>query len=63
MLSTMMENNHVERKLLRCRRCGYAWMERPKGPPKRCPRCKSERWNTREPYHPGMVPKFVRQHT
>lgn len=56
----MMETSHGDRTLLRCRRCGYVWMERPKGPPKRCPQCKSERWNTREPYRPGMVPKVVR---
>jgi primosomal protein N' len=61
-MTGMMETSNVDRKLLRCRRCGYVWPERPKGPPKRCPHCKSERWNTREPFRPGAVPKIVRLH-
>lgn len=37
-------------RLLRCQRCGLRWTERVTGPPRRCPSCKSVRWNTREPY-------------
>jgi primosomal protein N' len=59
-MTSIMETIHGDRKVLRCRRCGYAWMERPGGPPKRCPHCKSERWNAREPFRPGTVPKLVR---
>jgi primosomal protein N' len=59
-MTNIMETSNVDRKLLRCRRCGYVWTQRAGGPPKRCPHCHSERWNTREPFRPGTVPKIVR---
>jgi hypothetical protein len=28
-----------------CRRCGYAWVKRIEGRPKRCPKCKEHDWD------------------
>ena len=30
-----------------CKRCGYAWVKRVSGKPKRCPKCISPYWDTK----------------
>ncbi len=40
-----MPSNNASSNALRCARCSYEWMPRKDGPPKRCPKCRSIKWD------------------
>ncbi len=40
-----MSQNLPQGEMLTCARCSYEWMPRKDGLPKRCPKCRSIKWN------------------
>jgi len=50
-------------KICDCRRCGFAWVKRVEGRPKRCPHCTSPYWDIkRGKLKMGRPPQKAKRH-
>jgi len=50
----------IQMTVLKCTRCGYAWVQRKLTSPKRCPACNSPYWD-KERVRAATVQKIVKE--